>query len=211
MTQKKKIVFCSYFLLISVVGTMVLIFKDKNSYVMSMNISKETQQPTEQELINQFLYDDSIEGGKAILERGERMIPLLMKLKGNRDFFWPLGLGNPGAAKAWQFPVQGKGAKLEEGKSVYDTDTDTDVVTQEVAALYLICAIYHKNLQFAQNPLLTDLSLPPEKRRARNTKELVDKAWIAAEAWAEAMKKEGLSSLQAKHHDPLRGSNVAFW
>lgn len=190
---------------------MALIFKEKNSYVRSMNISKETQQPTEQELINQFLYDDSIEGGKAIFERGERMIPLLMKLKGNRDFFWPLGLGNPGAAKAWKLPVQGKGVKLEAGKTVYDTDMDTDVVTKEVAALYLICAIYHKNLQFAQTPLLTDLSLPLEKRRDRNTKELVDKAWTAAEAWAEVMKKEGLSSLQAKHHDPLKGSYVAFW
>jgi hypothetical protein len=64
---------------------------------------------------------------------------------------------------------------------------------------------------YAQTPLLTDLSLPSEKRRDRNTQELVDRAWVAVEIWSESLKNEGLAYLQANHYDPLKGSNVAFW
>ena len=205
MTQKKS----SYILIFSILGIMMLFSNDRAFNIMTTNTFRESHQEPDQKLIDYFLHENSIEGSKAILERGEKIIPYLMKLKGHLDFFFPLGLGNPDAAKAWKFPIHHEGDKQDEGKFVYDAEGD--VITQEIAALYLICAIYHGGLRFAETPLLTDLSLPPEKRRARNTKELVDRAWAAVEIWSESLKNDGLASLQANHYDPLKGSNVAFW
>jgi len=205
MTRKKS----SCLLIFGILGIIMLFSTDRVFNATTTNALRENHQEPDQKLVDYFFHENGIEGSKAILERGEKIIPYLMKLKGRRDFWFPLGLGNPDAAKLWKFPVRQKGDKQDEGKSVYDADGD--VITQEIAALYLICAIYHGNLRFAETPLLTDLSLPPEERRDRNTKELVDRAWAAVEIWSESLKKDGLASLRANHYDPLKGSKVAFW
>jgi hypothetical protein len=161
--------------------------------------------PSDEQYLESYFKTGSVEAAKAVISRGEKMIPVLMRLRGDESAILPGGLGNPDSSQS----VKLTGKPRPNAKSVYESDAD--VFTKEVVALYFICAIYHRDLMFAQNPLLTDLSLPSDKRRARNTKELVDRAWAAVEVWERVLGKEGLSSLQSKGYDPLKGSQVAFW
>lgn len=145
---------------------------------------------------------DISEAHEAVLEvvrRGEPMIPHLLRLKSRRQAFRGYGLGHPNASQLISLP------------SGDDKRDKGHVVTLEVAALYLICAIYHGNLSFAQSPYLTDLSLRPLKRRAFNSTRLISKAWRSTTEWATQLRKVGLESLRATNQDPLSGSRVAFW
>jgi hypothetical protein len=81
----------------------------------------------------------------------------------------------------------------------------------EVAALYLICAIYHNTIEFAQSPYLTDLRLPVNKRDGRNSPELVARAWQAVEEWSRRLDSTTIRELHSRKDDPLRGSGVHFW
>jgi hypothetical protein len=132
-----------------------------------------------------------------IMQRGERMIPLLLQTKGNNQAFYGYGLGNHLAAFAFPSPTGDK--KLDEGR----------VITVEVAALYLISAIYHKTLEFAQAPYLTDGT--SVKWQKFNTPRRVISAWESVEKWARMLKTQGLESLRAKQCDPLKWSVVDFW
>lgn len=131
--------------------------------------------------------------------RGERMIPLLVRLKGKVRSFNGHGLGNPDASQVIFLPTGNK--KIDKGR----------VITVEVAALYLISALYHGKLSFAQSALLTDLSMPVEKRTAFNSDVLVEKAWTSTVKWVERLKKDGLNTLRTNNIDPLVDSGVAFW
>lgn len=145
---------------------------------------------------------DIKEAHEAVLEvvrRGEPMIPHLLKLKGRGQAFRGYGLGHANASQLISLP------------SGDDKRDKGHVVTLEVAALYLICAIYHANLSFAQSPYLTDLSLQPIKRRTFNSTRLISKAWRSTTAWGAQLRKVGLESLRATKQDPLSGSGVAFW
>ena len=168
------------------------------------------QKAVDEQIVLAFFSDADSDTLKAIFGRGERMIPQLMKFRGDQTLMFPLRLGlvDPNSAKLWNLPLDSESVRSG-GKSVYDRDAD--IVTREVVALYLICAIYHGDLRFAAYPLFTDLSLPAEDQRSRNTQELVNKAWVSVENWEKKRMADGLASLQAKHLDPLKGSNVAFW
>ncbi len=133
-----------------------------------------------------------------IVHRGERMIPLLLNVKGDqRPAF--AALGHHLSATPTRVAI--KPSDVEPGKTL----------TMEVAALYLICAIYHNTLEFAQSPYLTDRRLPVGKRDATNTPELVTRAWQSVEEWNRRLDGTTLKKLRSLKDDPLRGSSVAFW
>jgi len=144
---------------------------------------------------------DGEKAHKAVSEvfaRGDSMIPALLALKGNkRPFAGASWLVRPTAGQLI-FP-SGKNDEAGRGVSV------------EVAALYLITAIYQNNLQFAQSPYLTDLAVAPDKRRAMNSEALIERAWQSTEEWAALLKAEGIEQLRREKRAPLDGSRVAFW
>jgi hypothetical protein len=132
-----------------------------------------------------------------VMKRGERMIPFLIGCRGNVNFFYGYGLGHH--SSSFLIP-------LPKGNDVVN---DGSFVTVEVAALYLISAIYHKTLEFADAPYLTDGTSVEWQRF--NTTERVGRAWSGVEIWLRALKAEGLKCLRAKHKSPLSGIDVHFW
>lgn len=132
---------------------------------------------------------------KEVLKRGDRMIPLLMQLRGDSHKFSGYGLGQPKAAFYVYKPV----GNQQQPKN--------DVITVEVAALYLTNAIYHESLEFAQAPYLTDGS---NVQDLNNTDERVKMAWDSVEHWSQSLRHDGLASLREKGQEPLRGSPVRF-
>ena len=133
-----------------------------------------------------------------IVHRGVRMIPLLLNVKGDqRPAFAPLGHH----LSATPTRVAIKPSDVVPGETL----------TMEVAALYLICAIHHNTVEFAQSPYLTDLRLPVGKRDARNTRELVARAWQFVEEWSRRLDGTTIKKLRSRGDDPLKGSGVAFW
>jgi hypothetical protein len=143
--------------------------------------------------------DEATEAVQEVMKRGERMIPLLLRCKGDDHPFLGDGLGHPRAAQLISSPSDNE--NLDKGC----------VVTIEVTALYLISALYHGRLSFAQSPYLTDVRLPVEKRRALNKPKLIERAWVSVKNWSKVVSSEGLESVRSKGSDPLTGSGVVFW
>jgi hypothetical protein len=139
-----------------------------------------------------------------ILRRGVRMIPLLMKKKGDKRFFHG-SLARSSGTSTLVFEPSGDPQKdkwwLKEGK----------FVTVEVAAIYLITAIYYDSLYISQGPYLTDTSLPETKRRAANTKKVIEKAWKATAEWYQRLIASDITTLRAAKDYPLRARDVRFW
>lgn len=133
-----------------------------------------------------------------IIHRGVRMIPLLLNVKGDqRPAF--AALGHHLSATPTRVAIN--------PSDVVPGET----LTMEVAALYLICAIYHNTVEFAQSPYLTDLRLPVGKRDALNSPELVARAWQSVEEWNRRLERTTIKKLRSSKDDPLHGSGVAFW
>ena len=133
-----------------------------------------------------------------ILQRGARMIPLLLKVKGDqRPAFAALGHH----LSATPTRIAPTPADVEPGKTL----------TMEVAALYMICAIYYNTVEFAQSPYLTDLRLPARKRDALNTPDLIARAWQSVEEWSSRVDVTTIQKLRERKDDPLKGSEVEFW
>lgn len=132
-----------------------------------------------------------------IMHRGNRMIPLLRDCRGNSNFFYGYGLGHRSSAFLIPLPASDK------------EPNDGRFVTVEVAALYLISAIYHKTVEFAEAPYLTDGT--PVEWQKFNTPERVKKAWDSTEKWIQAFRSEGIESLRSRHQSPLSDSKIHFW
>jgi len=132
-----------------------------------------------------------------IKKRGERMLPMLMKYKGNRNYFYGYGLGHHNSA--FLIPNPTGNARADEGR----------VITLEVAALYLICSIYYDSLEFAQAAYLTDGSVIKQHRF--NTRPRVAAAWRAVEPWYQRVRADGLEAVRSKKDSPLPTSGVRFW
>jgi hypothetical protein len=157
------------------------------------------------ELISSPTWEERTAAAEEITKRGERMIPLLIRQKGDkRPLMGGFTSGGAGSATAISVPT-GKERNdrilMKWGK----------YVTVEVASLYLITAIYHDGLNFAHSPYLTDYSLPDVKRREANTEKLIKRAWRSVESWAVLLNKEGMKALRAKEHAPLDDGNLGFW
>ena len=155
---------------------------------------------TNEQVILAFQSRDERESHRAVeevLSRGDRMIPLLMQLRGDSRKFSGYGLGDPMTASYIYTTIAGQ--KQPKGS----------VITVEVAAMYLISAIYHESLAFARAPYLTDGSYVKDLNY--NTDECVRMAWDSVEQWSQSLRQEGLVSLRAKGQEPLGGSLVRFW
>lgn len=132
-----------------------------------------------------------------VMQRGDRMIPLLVGCRGNTNFFYGYGLGHHSSSFLIPLPTGDK--KVNDGS----------FVTVEVAALYLISSIYHKTLAFADAPYLTDGRAVQWQKF--NTPKRVNKAWDSVETWMQAFRSEGIESLRSRQQSPLSGSKVHFW
>src|SRR5579885_2190611 len=96
---------CFLILVVSVISIWIFVAATTHrTMLFKMTGQKETE--TDEVLVDRFSHGDSIYSGPAILQRGERMIPLLMKLKGKEGLISELGLTDTSSAKAWRIPVQ---------------------------------------------------------------------------------------------------------
>lgn len=130
-------------------------------------------------------------------DMGAVALPALMKLRGNRSPFRGDVLGHPRSAQLTFQP---------------DSQSEPDrIVTVEVAALYLIEAIYRGNLHFAQSAYLTDVTVPEEERTTANTRERVDRAWQAAAIWISRHDRLQVEPARQQDDGPLSESGVRFW
>jgi hypothetical protein len=141
------------------------------------------------------------EAARAILREGERMVEPLLRLKGRKEVY-ASSLGNPLGSTLTYLPAPGFPLTPEQ---------QDKVLTVEAAALYLISAIYEGRLDFASGPLLMDLDVPADRRKAANTAEHLERGFASARAWSDALKREGLQALRARKEDPLKQGRVAFW
>jgi hypothetical protein len=167
--------------------------------VLAKGSQKQLITKSDSELINALSIERESTGApEEIVHRGARMIPLLLNVKGDeRPAF--AGLGHHLSATPTMVAVNP--SAVVPGKTL----------TMEVAALYLICAIYHDTVEFAQSPYLTDLRLPVGKRNALNTPELMARAWQSVEEWSRRLDRTTIKELRSRKDDPLQGSGVAFW
>lgn len=140
---------------------------------------------------------DSFRAAMEVVRRGERMIPLLLASKGNTN---PVPCGALGSSDSngaiTLLPSDNK--EFDEGRSL----------TIEVAAVYLISAIYFEEFGFADAAYLQD-GLPVEFWRY-NTNERVSRAWSAVECWYFEYQALGMQSLRKQGRPPLRESGLWF-
>jgi len=136
----------------------------------------------------------------SILQRGERMVGLLLALQGKTQDYAG-SLGNPRGSMSTVAPFQ-RGLTQEQRERV---------VTVEAAGLYLISAIYAGSLEFASSALLTDLDVPAVDRRAANKAEYLSRGFESARRWSAALEKEGLSALRDRGENPLKSAHLSFW
>lgn len=132
-----------------------------------------------------------------IVRRGEVMIPLLARGKGDKRYFYGYSLGHKNSSFLIPVPT---------GKQ---KDDEASAITIEVTALYLISAIFYGDVEFAQAPYLTDGS--PVKGQKFNTRARVARAWTSADRWLKRVKEEELGTLREKKVAPLNDSGVRFW
>ena len=131
-----------------------------------------------------------------IVQRGECMIPLLLKLKGDKRFFFGYDLGPD---NSWNHPIPQDNSDPDSG----------EFTTMEVVGIYLISAIYYDTLNFADTSYLTDDSRPKDHKF--NTPARVADAWTSVEQWAVNVRGEGLENLRREKRHPLQYTKVRFW
>ena len=155
---------------------------------------------TDAELVATFQSKDaekSYSAVREIMRRSDTMIPLLLQCKGNKKPFYGYGLGDRNSAFLMPLPT---------GNTKRDKDR---IITIEVAALYMISAIFYYDLEFAAAPYLHDGT--PIKENRFNTVERVSAAWQTVDAWYERVKTNGIATLRSQRDSPLRSGKVHFW
>lgn len=163
--------------------------------------------PSDIELIEMLSLQDGDKVNVAIdkiLERGEKMIPSLIKLRGDRRPFYGILKKDSNFATEGYLP---SGNKKEDDYLI----KKGKMVTVEVASLYLMTAIFYQSLDISQSPYLTDASLPARDRRAANTEGVVAKAWMGVDNWMVMLRNTSLSSLRKDNEHPLKNAKVRFW
>ncbi len=182
-----------------VICFVAVLAKGSTNDSFNSNLQRQMNSKSDYDLVNDLSSPrEAVPAGDEIVRRGVRMIPLLLNVKGDqrRSF---ASLGHHLSATATT--VETNPPDVEPGR----------ILTMEVTALYLICAIYHNTVEFAQSPYLTDQRLPAGKRKARNTPDLVARAWQSVEEWRRRLDSTTISKLRSRKDDPLKGSGVAFW
>jgi hypothetical protein len=140
-----------------------------------------------------------------VMKRGERMIRPLTALKGNHQCFY-------GAVKLGDWRSDGTVRVTRSDE--YPCFSREYAVTVQTAALFLISAIYHDDLEFAEPPILCDFRQGENEDRCSdhgNTSTRIATAWAATEKWIkEQLDVNGLDALRIKEHAPLDHSGVSF-
>lgn len=163
----------------------------------------EIQTQSNQDIIKLMMSEDpkeSVLASKEVFARGEQMIPLLLELEGNSKCYYGIkALGD------WDMP-----GLVRESPSCHATSAYQ--VTAEIAALYMISAIFNDDLAFASPPVLCDFS-SEEKECAEggNTPKRILKAWQATKNWNLSLQTKGLSYLRQENQEPLKNSGLAFY
>lgn len=170
----------------------------QTSKTKDINEEKALIKMSDEELVKTLASDKrtSFEAAKEIMRRGDKMMPLLVANKGNKQPYAEGSLGNPNSGDITFLPGD-------------DKDWEEDrIITVEVASLYLISALYFQNFEFGRSAYIKDDE--EVEFNKYNTDERVDKAWRYTENWLERMKLEGVSSLREKKISPLDESGFYF-
>jgi hypothetical protein len=130
---------------------------------------------------------------RALFEAGKSSIDRLILFRGNKRVFLGVGLGKATASCNMRY------------KDTQDNRRQGKIVTVEVAALYIICAIVAGDLEFASCPYLVDERLPEEEQLARNTSSTVNRAWKAVFAWRKSPDHHNL------RESPIKSAGLSFW
>jgi hypothetical protein len=160
---------------------------------------------SDEQVVEKIASQNRSEASQALNEafkRGARIIPLLLKYRGDRRFYFGerLGRKNTGDFKMEPPNVDNVG------------EDETRIETTEVAALYLVSSIYFGSLEFAHSALLFDTNIPEEQREFANTQLLLDRAWESTERWVSELKEKSFDILKCKEkREPLYGSGVKFY
>ena len=127
---------------------------------------------------------------------GAAAIPALFRAEGKCERFYAIDVFRPMST----IVRRSRGAGCAPG----------DEVSVEVAALYLLEAIYEGRMPFTDSPLLRDLTKSEVEPGAEMTKTLLARAWASAKAWLLLVKCSGLEEVRAAGQDPLRAGRVSF-
>jgi hypothetical protein len=160
------------------------------------------QRETVRALVDQFRGREEAPARSAIdglVSQGQAAIPGLIRLRGNRQPFAAAGWLGP--AESSQMIIASPSGGMSEGAGV----------SVEVAALYVICAIYDGSRQSVHTPYLTDLTLASERRRSANTRRLVSRSWKSVTLWYAEVSRLGLAEVQRRGDGPLKTAQVSFW
>ncbi|MFN2480839.1 MAG: hypothetical protein ABR554_05070 [Pyrinomonadaceae bacterium] len=150
--------------------------------------------------------DKASRAAREVVRRGGRMIPPLLKLKGNRQcFFGDMALGSHAGCSVRFMP-----RKSKKSNGCYEVSSSS---TLEVAALFLIEAIYRNDLEFAQGATLAEWEADGGARTdvKYNGHELLTRAWAATEQWYKEFDREGLEALRVKDRGPFAGTRLGFY
>lgn len=159
---------------------------------------------SDEQVVEKISSQNQMEATQALnqaFERGTRVIPLLLKLKDDRRFYYGKRLGR---TRTGDF-------KIDPSNANYITVDETNVETIEGAALYLISAIYFGSLEFTHSAFLLDTCLREEEREVGNTQPLLARAWASTERWSLELEGKGLSTMFKEKRNPLSGSGVRFY
>jgi len=139
------------------------------------------------------------DAAKQIFALGDAAVPLLLSQKGNRSCFYGLrALGN------WS----GGGTV----QAVPSCDAGSSQITVEVAALYLISAIFFEDLEFAGPPFLCAISKVSKTctDNTGNSRKRIKKAWRATLDWNKKAQKSGITYMRERNLHPLSGAGLSF-
>jgi hypothetical protein len=134
-----------------------------------------------------------------LLRCGSKGIENLATLKGDTRFYYGRPLGHHDSAFLTVAPESAASIGSEK------------VISVEVAALYLINAIYFGDREFAQSAYLSDNSLPPAERTAVNSQQRIDAAWSSVDRWLSKYRGTRLCSIRRRGVDPLNFGSIRFW
>jgi hypothetical protein len=170
------------------------------SSLMVKGKSSDYKTRSNEDIVDLLSSKDPKEAGAAaqeIFSRGAAMIPHLMNLEGRNSCFYGVE-----ALGEWNSPGLSRAVPSCLG---------TYRVTVEVAALFLVSAIFYEDLKFAEPPALCDFS--SEKLSCvdnGNTSERIRKAWNATKAWEHLMETQGIDFLRERNRDPFKDSGLSF-
>jgi hypothetical protein len=198
--------FTQFKYLFPIFGFMATLLLPSVTHSQNMNADEQVFSNLDDKRVVAYLTSrDSSEAAEAvneIMKRGERMIPLLANNKGDgRPFCGITKLGEWSSGTVVTFD------KSEPCKNSTGT-------TVEVASIFLICAIYYDDIEFASPPLLCDYPSPSMDGSCGpvgNNQERINKAWASVEKWIDEFQREGIDSLRSKEKSPLSGSKVSFY